>query len=213
MARSSPKIRWFYVAYFGATALFSLAFKTLGGVGAGAGNRIRSATVAQQVTPGVFDCSQWNCLAAVNGGQFSITHNGSGRAYAASEEFETAVGVISTGHEAKFEVDIPVASTRTAIARFRATANPVSVRVDESEFADGKLASCRVALEGLPSEPIEAYVCHRDVLFRMRPERDTWVTDRRRSTPTSVFISSLDQPQGWGGLGWGGCPSRRSSMK
>jgi hypothetical protein len=193
VARSTKTVRWFYAVYFSTAILFSLAFKTLGGVGGGDANRIRSATIARQLSPGVFDCSQWNCLAAVDGGWYALSHTGGGRLYASCEEFETPRGQVTTGGQAKFEVDIPVASTRTAIARFRATAPEFSVQLQATEFLDDKLAACTLNFGGLPQEPIEAFVCHGDSILRMQWKGRAWSTDRRRSMSTSVFISDLDR--------------------
>jgi len=192
VARSRKGVKGFYVAYFATAVTFSWAFKTLGGVGGGEKNRIRSATIAQQLSPGVFDCSQWSSLAAVNGGWFTISHEGSGRLYTPCEDFETPHGQITFGAEARYEVDIPVASTRSAVSRFRANSQAVNAHFRSTAFTDGKLAGCAVEFEGLPAEPIAACVCHREAILKLQKSGDVWMSDREKSKATSVFISGLD---------------------
>ncbi|HVJ69366.1 MAG TPA: hypothetical protein VM510_15380 [Caulifigura sp.] len=193
IAHTSRGVRWFYTAYFAAAVLFSWAFKTLGGVGGGESNRVRTATIAHQLSPGLFDCSQWDCLASVNGGLSTLQNEGSGRLYGPCEEFETPHGLITSGSEAKYEVDIPVASTRSAVSRFRANAPPVSAELQSTEFLDQRLANCSVVFSGLPSQPLEAFVCHRDSILRLKESQGSWKTDRRRAQITSIFVSNLDR--------------------
>jgi hypothetical protein len=193
IAHTPQGVRRFYIAYFAIAIAFSWAFKTLGGVGGGDRNRIRSATIAHQLSPGVFDCSQWCSMAAVDGGRYTLTHEGSGRCYAHNEEFETPHGLITAGAGAKYELEIPVASTRTVVTRMRATASPVTVQLQSMDFVERKLNSCKVAFAGLPNEPIEAFACHRELIFRLQKNGDAWTSDRRRSTSTSVFITDLDR--------------------
>ncbi|QDT56265.1 hypothetical protein Pan44_43170 [Caulifigura coniformis] len=193
VAHSRKGVKGFYLAYFATAVVFSWAFKTLGGVGGGDKNRIRSATIAQQIAPGVFDCSQWSSLAAVNGGWFTIGHEGSGRLYSPCEEFEMPHGQITSGTEARYEVDIPVASTRSAVSRFRTTAPAVGAQLRSLAFADRKLSTCAVEFEGLPAEPISAFACHREGLFKLQKNGDVWMSGRQLSMATAVFISNLDQ--------------------
>jgi len=191
IAQTTKGVRRFYITYFAVTALFAWGFKTLGGVGGGDENRIRSATVACQLSPGVYDCSQWSCMAAVNGGWFAFSHEGSGRWYCHNEEFETPHGLITTGAAAKYEVDIPVASTRSVVSRFRAVAPPVQAELRSADFVDGKLNNCSVAFAGLPADPVSALICHREKILVLQRNGDIWSADLRRSMTTSVFISDL----------------------
>ncbi len=195
MSRTTGGVRRFYIAYFVSAAVFSWAFKSLGGVGGGAKNRLRSATIARQLTPGIFDCTQWTSIAAVDGGWFALRHKGSGRLYAPCEDFETPRGLVTGGGDAQYEVDVPVASTRSAICRFRADSPPVAARLQSTEFIDGRLAACSVVFDGLPAAPLEAFVCHRESIFRLRqdPDQSQWANDRRRPMATSIFISNLER--------------------
>jgi hypothetical protein len=192
VAQTSKGVRSFYIAYFAIAIAFSWAFKALGGVGGGEKNRIRAATIAHQLSPGVFDCTQWSSLAAVDGGWFALTHEGSGRTYSYNEEFESPRGQITAGSGAKYEIDIPVASTRSALVRFRATAPALKVELPTLEFVERRLSNCAVTFSGLPTEPLEAYVCHRENILRLQKTGASWTADRRRSMTTAIFVTDLD---------------------
>ena len=200
IARSGNGVRRFYIVYLALAVLFSTAFKTLGAVGGGQASRIRSATIAHQFAPGLFNCDQWNCLAAVNGGTYSVSHEASGRLYASSEEFEISHGLITSGPEAKYEIEIPVASTRTVVSRFRATAPPFKVELRKLDFVDQRLSNCSLAFEGLPSPPLQAFICHGRSILRLKENQETWDVDQRRSQTTSVFITNLDVALDYTGL-------------
>jgi len=207
VGRNSPKMRWFFATFLGAAAAFSVAFATLGRVGTGERNRIRSATIARQVSDNIFDVSQWAALGVIEGREFTVSHEASGRLYCTGSDEEQVNGAAIPGSSARLVVDIPPGSTRTVIARFRAESPPLQLKLDSLEFGEGRVQGLSVSGSGMPESLISAYAAYRENLYPLNPVANLLVADTHRPVMTSIYASALgefDQRTksfGWGGMG------------
>jgi hypothetical protein len=200
VGRNTRRVRWFYMMFLSSVAVFAVVFITLGRVGGGEQNRLRSATLARSFGNGLYDVTQWMSLAPLHGDSFVISHRGSGRLYASGEDFETVLGQAVAGTEAHLEMDIPPASTRPAISRFRAEGPPYRLQVLSADASDGRLQAFSVLCDPFPSGLQEAAVAYRDRVYPLMESGGSLVAEVQRPALTAVHVSGLDQFQATKGL-------------
>jgi hypothetical protein len=189
----SKRVRWFYGVFLASVGVSSLTFITLGRVGAGERSRLRSATLAKQFGDGLYDVTQWAALAPIEGDSFVVSHSASGRLYAAGEDQETVLGKAVAGSEARLELDIPPASARPIISRFRANGPKFGLRLVTAEFDNDRLQTCSLVANELPADLKSAYVAYRDRIYPLTISGSNLIAETLRPTPTGLFASGLDQ--------------------
>jgi hypothetical protein len=111
--------------------LFSLAFLTVGRRGYNEATVMHSVAVARQSAGGMLDVTQWSNAFVVRGGDYSFTHEGTGRIYSSCQEFEMVRGEIRNGPDAHFLADMPPWSSRAFSHRAVVPAPPIEVAVEE----------------------------------------------------------------------------------
>jgi hypothetical protein len=195
VGQGARHVRWFYATFLGSVAIFSLTFMTLGRVGAGERSRVRSASLARQFGEGLYDVSQWASLAPIQGDSFVVTHTASGRLYATGEDMEAVLGKSVAGSEARLEVDIPPASSRPILSRFRATGPKFNLRVVTAEFDNDRLQRCLLVASELPADLKSAFVAYRDRLYPLNASGVSLIAETLRPASTTLFVSGLDQFQ------------------
>lgn len=179
LGRRVPDWRLFYAGFLGVCLVFSTGFATLGQVGGGEFNRVRSVAVARQLEPGLFDVTQWSCLAAVNGDMYAVQHRGSGRLYSTCQEMERVNGQVLL-NEGRFDVDLPPASTRTLLHRARLNGPSPDVAIRDMQIDERGLA--RISVSVAPALAARAaYAWHKGQIYKLqqRPASSEWSnTDR-----------------------------------
>jgi hypothetical protein len=115
----------------GTVVLFSVAFLTVGRRGYNETTVVHSVAVARQAAGGMLDVTQWSNAFVVRGGDYSFTHDASGRIYSSCQEYEMVRGEIRNGPDAHFLADMPPWSSRTYSHRGLVAAPPIEVAVEE----------------------------------------------------------------------------------
>jgi hypothetical protein len=171
--------RLFYAGFLGVCLLFSTGFATLGQVGGGDFNRVRSVAVARQLDRGLYDVTQWSCLAAVNGDMYSIQHNGSGRLYSSCQELESVNGQVLFS-EGRFDVDLPPASTRTMLHRLRITGPELGIQIRDLQIDERGLAQFAVSVSPR-LHARTAYAWHKGQIYELQqgPASNEWSSTNR----------------------------------
>ena len=113
----------------GTVLLFSLAFMAVGRRGYNESTVVHSLAIARQMPGGIFDVTQWSNAFAVNGGDYSFTHDGAGRIYSSCQEFEMVRGEIRNEPEAHFLADMPPYSSRAFSHRGQVPGAPIELEV------------------------------------------------------------------------------------
>ncbi len=115
----------------GMVLVFSLAFLVVGRRGYNESTVVHSVALARQSPAGALDVTQWSNAFVINGGDYSFTHEGSGRIYSSCQEYELVQGEIRNGPDAHFLADMPPYSSRTFSHRNHLAAPPIEVAVEE----------------------------------------------------------------------------------
>lgn len=191
LGRRVPDWRLFYAGFLGVCFLFSTGFATLGQVGGGESSRVRSVAIARQLEPGLYDVTQWSCLAAVNGDVYAVQHNGTGRLYSTCQEMERVNGRVLL-HEGRFDVDLPPASTRTLLHRMRINGRALGVDIRDMQIDERGLARFAVSIDpGLSARA--AYAWHLGQIYELQqPTASADWSSTNRGEAGITFLNSFN---------------------
>jgi hypothetical protein len=137
--RFAGDYRYTFGFLLGTIALFSLSFFFIGRRGYEERTAVHSVALARQITPGIFDVTQWSSAFVVDGGDYSITHEGSSRIYSSCQDEEKVLGEIRNGPDAHFLADMPPFSSRAFSHRAQVQAEPIEVEVEHLAGVQGTL--------------------------------------------------------------------------
>ncbi|MBS0264860.1 MAG: hypothetical protein JSS02_23190 [Planctomycetes bacterium] len=120
----------------GAIGLFSVIFLVVGRRGYNEVTVIHSVAIARQQPDGsTLDVTQWSNAFAVDGGDYTINHPGSGRIYSTCQIDEKVNGEIRNGADAHLIVDMPPFSSRPFAHRSILPGRPLDVTVADFQTA------------------------------------------------------------------------------
>ena len=189
--RWSKRMPWLRsIALFVAlVAGFGGAFAFTGRRGAGEKSQIRAIAIARSLGDGRHDVTQWISAFATRGDTYRLTHAGPANLYATATEFDSVNGAITNGREGRFDVDIPLFSTRPFVHRGVLTGDHTEATVQEWKVnATGALESLvLVPSPGFPKNVLHAWVRHGTLFYNLKLDRDRWVRDGPGENESSFF--------------------------
>ncbi len=189
--RYSKRIPWFRsIAFFLALVVgFGGAFAFAGRRGSNEKSQIRALAIARSLGDGRHDVTQWISAFATRGGTYKLTHNSPANLYSTATDFDSVNGVIINGREGRFEVDIPLFSTRPFIHRGVLTGDHVEVSVAEwNAHSSGLLESLiLVPGPGFPKEVVNAWVRRSGRFYKMKAADGRWVLDGAGEAEAAFF--------------------------
>jgi hypothetical protein len=109
--------------------VFSLAFLFVGRRGYNEATVLHSVAIVRQPAAGLFDVTEWSNAFVVHAGDYSFTHDGSGRIYSSCQEYEMVPGEIRNGADAHFLADMPPYSSRAFSHRGLLAGEPIEVEM------------------------------------------------------------------------------------
>lgn len=216
VGREAKDYRWMYVVLASSVGLFTFGFASLGKLGASERNRARSVAVAQQLGEGVYDVTQWTCVGVRAAGDYEVAHSGSGRIYSTSQDIERIDGAILAGPQAKMDLSIPPASTRTILHRSRAESVPLGLRVVQSASDERGLSLLTLEVgPEFPDETMQISAVHSGQIYQLSRFGDRLQLVAASRKPLVSFLTDHYQlPRiGWGGFSSPGAkPDREVSL-
>ena len=173
-------------------AAFGGAFAFAGRRGANEKQQIHALAIAHSLGNGRHDVTQWISAFATKGDLFKLTHAAPANLYSTATDFDSVNGVIINGREGRFEVDIPLFSTRPFIHRGVLQGERTEMSVtDWRTDAAGKLFSLAlVPSEGSLKTFTHAWVRHGDWFYKMKPDGARWILDPASGQSASEFVSA-----------------------
>jgi len=140
--------RLIIVALLGTIALFSVAFSIIGARGYGESTTVNAVAVARPLAEDQYDVSGWSNVFVTSGGDYVITHAGSGRYYSTCQSNEGVPGqIMETPGQRFFAVDIPPFSARSFAHRAKVNGPPLSYEVKEFTADDDGLQALSMSIE------------------------------------------------------------------
>ena len=148
-------------------AVFSLGFLLVGRRGYGESTIVHSVAIARYIDNGDYDVRQWSNVFVTDGDYYSINHEGNERLYSTCQDFEAVNGVIHSGRDGQFFVDIPPFSSRTFAHRTKLEGDPVSIKV-QTWKSDEVLHELLLSInENFPEKTQQIYVLFRDRFYSL----------------------------------------------
>jgi hypothetical protein len=186
-----------YGALLSAVILFSLGFSIIGRRGYGEATAVHSIAIARPLGDGQFDVTAWSNVFVTGGGDYAISHEGTGALYSTCQDVEAVNGLIKNGPGAQFVVDIPPYSSRTYGHRIKSAGEPF--RIEASEWKGGPAlqnftaTADRDLKELLSRAPL--YAMYRDRLYRLGIEGRRLELSGGTGSPLSAFVGTIDANQ------------------
>ncbi|MEO7318785.1 MAG: hypothetical protein ABIZ56_07330 [Chthoniobacteraceae bacterium] len=189
--RWSKRMPWLRsIALFVAlVAGFGGAFAFTGRRGAGEKSQIRAIAIARSLGDGRHDVTQWISAFVTRGDTYRLTHAGPANLYATATEFDSVNGAITNGREGRFDVDIPLFSTRPFIHRGVLTGDRTEPTVQEWKVnAAGNLESLILVLTPeLMLRTRNVWVRDGTLYYSLKRTSERWELDGPGSAESAFF--------------------------
>jgi hypothetical protein len=168
---------------------FALLFDLVGRRGQGEVNVIHSLSYARAIGGDAYDVMQWVNVFAARGANYTITHAATHNLYATGQDYEPVNGLIASGKDGRFEVDIPMFSRRAFLheAEMKGTNIPVKI-----VSWDGAESLKQLVLDVGPDfakQVLEGWVVEGNQIYAMKLTKDSLEFDDSYKEPLAAFVS------------------------
>lgn len=158
-----------YASLLGTVALFSLLFGYVGQRGYGEATAVHSLAIARTMPDGQADITQWSNVFVTVGGDYDISHVGTGAMYSTCSIAESVPRWIRNGAEALFRADIPPFSSRDFAHRIKSKVPVPKFTVVNAQFGGANLQSLQLNWEGeFPPTAETITLVHGDRFYNMQ---------------------------------------------
>ena len=187
-----------YAALLGTVVLFSVLFSIVGQRGYGESTAVHSVAIARGLPGGGLDVSQWSNVFVTSGADYLLKHNGFGTLYSTTSDTEQVNGVINSGIDGGFMVDIPPFSNREFALRMKLPTGSPKITVDKSVVSNG-IKELSLSVDGItPSTTQAQYLMYRNRFYLLN-----WKDGKLELGPDSGDVRSMlrvDSMQGWANI-------------
>ena len=184
-----------YAALLGTVVLFSVLFSIVGQRGYGESTAVHSVAIARALPGGGLDVSQWSNVFVTSGADYLLKHNGFGTLYSTTSDTEQVNGVINSGIDGGFMVDIPPFSNREFALRMKLPTGSPKITVDKSVVSNG-IRELSLSVDGITPATTQAqYLMYRNRFYGLN-----WKDGKLELGPDSGDVRSMlrvDSMQGW----------------
>ena len=187
-----------YAALLGTVVLFSVLFSIVGQRGYGESTAVHSVAIARGLPGGGLDVSQWSNVFVTSGADYLLKHNGFGTLYSTTSDTEQVNGVINSGIDGGFMVDIPPFSNREFALRMKLPTGSPKITVDKSVVSNG-IKELSLSVDGITPATTQAqYLMYRNRFYALN-----WRDGKLELGPDSGDVRSMlrvDSMQGWANI-------------
>ena len=169
---------------------FGGAFAFAGRRGSNETQQIRALAIAHSLGDGRHDVTQWISAFATRGDTYKLTHASPSNLYSTATEFDSVNGVIVNGREGRFEVDIPLFSTRPFVHRGVLQGDRTEVAVvDWQTKENGSLEKLVLKSSADFSKKVEhAWLRHRNEFYVMERSGEGWALGKNAGVSAAEFF-------------------------
>ena len=115
---------------------FALLFNAVGRRGQGEASVIHSLSYARAIDGDTYEVMQWINVFATRGAHYTITHAAPHNLYATGQDYEPVNGLIESGKDGRFIVDIPMFSRRAFLHEAEMKGANIPVKIVSWEGAE-----------------------------------------------------------------------------
>ena len=170
---------------------FGGAFAFAGRRGANETQQIRALAIAHSLGEGRHDVTQWISAFATRGNTYKLSHASPSNLYSTATAFDSVNGTIVNGRDGRFEVDIPLFSTRPFVHRGVLQGDRTEIAVVDWQTKEGgSLEKLVLKSSAELSKKVEhAWVRHRNVFHEMTSSAEGWQLAENGDVSESEFFS------------------------
>lgn len=169
---------------------FAGAFALAGRRGANEQQQVHALAIAQSLGNGRYNVSQWISAFVTRGDLYKFTHTAPANLYSAASDFDTVNGALFNGRDGRFEVDVPLFSTRPFVHRAVLQGDRTDVSVADWQLDEGGDALRSIVLvpgEGFTTRVGLAWLQHRERFYQLKNVGDRWTLDGKGKSASEFF--------------------------
>jgi hypothetical protein len=172
---------------------FAWLFDLVGRRGQGEASVIHTLSYARAIDADTYDVMQWVNVFAVRGGKYTITHAAPHNLYATGQDYEAVNGVIESGKDGQFVVDIPMYSRRAFLHAAEMKGPRIPVKIVSW---DGAETLNRLVLNVGPDftkQILEGWLVQGDQICAMRLTKDGLEFGEAEKQSLQAFVFASGQ--------------------
>ncbi len=185
-----------YAALLGTVVLFSVLFSIVGQRGYGESTAVHSVAIARGLPGGGLDVSQWSNVFVTSGADYMLKHDGFGTLYSTTSDTEQVNGIINSGIDGGFMVDIPPFSNREFALRMKLPTGSPKITFDKVDVSDSRIKELLLNIDGI--DPAATHSMY--LMFRGRFYSLIWQNEKLKLATDTGDVKSMlrvDSMQGW----------------
>jgi hypothetical protein len=174
---------------------FALLFDAVGRRGQGETSVIHSLSYARAIDGDTYDVMQWVNVFATRGAHYTITHAAPHNIYATGQDYEPVNGLIQSGKDGRFMVDIPMFSGRAFLHEGKMKGANIPVKIVRWDGA-GTLKQLGLTVgPDFTKQILEGWVVQGDQIYAMKLTNDGLEFGDSDRQSLEVFVAESGQQQ------------------
>ena len=153
-------------------AAFALLFNFVGRRGQGEASIIHSLSYARAIEGDTYDVTQWINVFATRGAHYTITHAGPHNLYATGQDYEPVNGLIESGKDGRFVVDIPMFSRRAFLHEGKMKGANIPVKILTWDGAENLKQLVVTAGPDFAKHILEGWAVQGEQIYAMKFTKD-----------------------------------------
>jgi hypothetical protein len=181
---------------------FALFFDMVGRRGQSEANVVHSLSYARAIDGDAYDVTQWVNVFAARGAHYTITHAAPHNLYATGQDYEPVNGLIESGKDGRFVVDIPMFSRRAFLHEAEMKGANIPVKI-VSWDGPGTLKHLVLTVgPDFTKQVLEGWAVQGDQIYQMKLTKDGLEFGDADKQPLQAFVSGAGLQQFQVGYGY-----------
>src|ERR1017187_2535073 len=176
-------------------ATFALLFNFVGRRGQGETSVIHSLSYARAIDGDTYDVMQWVNVFAVRGAHYKITHAAPHNLYATGQDYEPVNGLIESGKDGRFVVDIPMFSRRAFLHEGEMKGANIPVKIVSWEGTGTLKQMVLTVSPDFTKQILEGWAVQGDQIYAMKFTKDELEFGDSDKQSLETFVSEFGSQQ------------------
>jgi hypothetical protein len=186
LARRNESSRQAILFFLATVILFSLLVSHVGRRGYGEATLVKSIAYARPIDTGSYDLTRWVDVFVTRGDLYSLSYTADSSLFATCQRFEPVPGMIVSGSQGRYTVDMPVFSSRSFLARTRVQGDPLAIEVKRWAGTSNHLESLQLGVSFGETAILEGWARHGNRYYPL-----TASNGELRAGPSSKAIDQM----------------------
>ena len=169
---------------------FALLFDLVGRRGQGETSAVHSLSCARAIDGDTYDVMQWVNIFAVRGAHYTITHAASHNLYATGQDYEAVNGLIESGQDGRFVVDIPMFSRRALLHEGEMKGAHIPVKIVSWDGTEALKQLVLTVGPDFTKQVLEGWAVQGDQIYAMKFAKDELEFGDSDKQSLNEFISA-----------------------